>query len=223
MTITYQPTYNNLTINTNKERRHGCDTVILDRLDDQFNHMIERHSKVLQVRLDLRYPQDHSVEPQQGDFHRFCKNFKRNLERNYPLVEEGKVRSKKIHFKNEDIPSIKHQVDPHITLVLEKHTTENHPHAHVVVHVNGNAKKSPYGIQQRAVREWNTVLGTTGNTGLVDFCDRENTCSYIIDRNSPDFETIRNQAFHQASYLAKMRGKEDRNKGSWRVIGSRIE
>jgi hypothetical protein len=223
MSITYQPTYNDLSINTNKEKRYGCDTMILKRLYEQQEHVIQQHSKVLQVRIDLRYPHDDSIEPQQGDFHRFCKNFNRNLERNYPLVEEGKVRSKKIHFKNEDVPSIKHKVDPHITLVAEKHTTENHPHAHVVVHVNGNAKKSSYDIQQRAVREWNTVLGTSGDVGLVDFCNRGNTCSYIIDRNSSDFETIKNKAFHQASYLAKTRGKEEKAKGSWRVIGSRIE
>jgi hypothetical protein len=184
--------------------------------------MIENHSKVLQVRFDLRYPQDHSIEPQQGDFSKFSKNLKRNLERNYPLPEEGKIRSKKIHFQHEDLPQAKHQVDPHITLVTEKHTTDNHPHAHVVVHVNANVKKSPYDIQLRAVREWNTVLGTTGNIGLVDFCNRENTCSYIIDRNSSDFETMKNQAFHQASYLAKIRGKEDKDKGSWRVIGTRL-
>jgi hypothetical protein len=229
MQLTYEPTYKNLSINTNKEKMQGCDIAILDRIYNQLEYMVNKHSKVLQVRFDLHYPQDNSIELKQGDFTRFNRNFKRNLERNYPLPKDGKIRSEKIHFKNEPIHQ-KNKVDPMITLVVEKHTNntqkgdtdKQHPHAHVLVHVNGNAKKEPYDIQQRAVREWNTVLGVSGNTGLVDFCDRQGQSSYIVDRNQPDFESTINAAFHQASYLAKVRGKEDRSKGQWLVMGTRI-
>jgi hypothetical protein len=189
--------------------------------------MINHHSKVLQVRFDLRYCRDNSRQPQQGDFTKFNKNFKRNLERNYKLPKEGRIRSDKVRSKENPISQTEHQVDPHIVMVIEKHThnastQDMHPHAHVLVHVNGNAKQSGYDIQQRAVREWNTVLGVKENNGLVDFCNRQGPSSYMIDRNSPQYEDIKNKAFHQASYLAKIRGKDERNKGQWLVMGTRI-
>jgi hypothetical protein len=229
MPITYQQTYQGLPINTNKEKQQGCDTTILDRLYDQTQYMINKYAKVLQVRFDIRYPQDNSIEPRNDDFTRFNRNFKRNLERNYPLPKENKIRAEKINFKDNPIQH-KNTVDPMITLVIEKHhnntqksdTEKEHPHAHVLVHVNGNEKKSGYDIQQRAVREWNTVLDVNGNNGLVDFCNRQGPSSYMIDRNNPEYEAVKNQAFHQASYLAKTRGKEEHNKGQWRIMGSRI-
>jgi hypothetical protein len=208
----------------------GCNTEILDRLYNQIEYMLHKHSKVVQVRLDLHYPQNDSIKPNKNDFSIFNRNFKRNLERNYPLPKEGKIRSEKIHFKD-NITQRKNTVDPIITLVIEKHTNntqkgdvdkEYHHHAHVLVHVNGNAKQSGYDIQQRAVREWNIVLGVKGNNGLIDFCNRKKTSSYMVDRNSPNYEDVKNQAFHQASYLSKTRGKEEHDKGKWRIMGTRI-
>lgn len=238
MSTTYEPQYTGYKINTNQNKGLGCDTDILDALQSQYEYMQKNHVRVFQVRLDLRYPKDGSVTPQKGDFTKFIKNYTRNLERNYKLPSEGKKRATS-RTDNQGLPIKKrHNVDPHITLVVEKHVSThelqkdtnsqnnfshaNHPHAHVLVHVNGSVKKSAYDIQQRAAREWETVLGVSNNSGLVDFCNREAPCFYMIDRNDPDHQQVKDDAFHQASYLAKVRGKEAREKGSWKVMGTRI-
>ena len=43
----------------------------------------------------------------------------------------------------------------------------------------------------------------------------------IIRRNSPDYEEQYDKTFYQLSYLAKVRGKENRDKGSWLIKTSR--
>jgi hypothetical protein len=268
--ITYDKTYNDLPINTNVDKQLRCNTVILNRLCSQSEYMSNNHSKVLQVRLDLHYPQNIQIEPKQSDFSKFNKNFKRNLERNYKLPKEGKLRSEKTSPNEVGRSSGGHKVDPHITLVIENHANDQrhmnsskckyneqinnsnmngvnkcnmnevnqHPHAHVLVHVNGNAKRSAYDIQQRAVREWDTIIKTKvkqseqnitnerslsqTNNGLVDFCNKNGPSAYLIDRNDPNYEDIKKQAFYQASYLAKTRGKEDKAKGSWTMLGTRL-
>lgn len=233
MAITYASRHNGYKINTDKNKKLGCDTKILDKLQGNLEYMTEKHVRTLQVRLDLRYPTDGSAKPQKGDFTQFIKNYKRNLERNYKLPEDGKVRGKSRIDKNSKPLTKRHSVDPMIALVTEKHREKGkkndgqqaerrNPHAHVVVHVNGSIKKDADDVQQRAVREWQTVLGLTDRPDLVDFCDKNGPCSYMIDRGSPDYRQIMNDAFNQMSYLAKERGKEEKAKGAWKVMGTRV-
>ena len=56
--------------------------------------------------------------------------------------------------------------------------------------------------------------------GLVDFCNRYEN-GIVINRNSPNYEEQYDKAFYQLSYLAKVRGKECRDKGSWLIKTSR--
>lgn len=63
MDITYEQTFNGYPINTDREKGMGCYTKGLAILQDKLESMIENHSKVLVTRVDLRYPQDGSVEP----------------------------------------------------------------------------------------------------------------------------------------------------------------
>jgi hypothetical protein len=44
----------------------------------------------------------------------------------------------------------------------------------------------------------------------------------MIDRNAPDYEDTLNKAFHQASYLAKTRGKEHKPSHVWRALGTKV-
>ena len=63
------------------------------------------------------------------------------------------------------------------------------------------------------------MLNTT-EEGLVDYCNRYEN-GIIIKRNSSDYEYQYNKVFYQLSYLAKVRGKEHRDKGSWLIKTSR--
>jgi hypothetical protein len=95
MSVTYEKTYKGLSINTDKENHLGCDTIILEKLYQQFFHMTSHHSKVLTSRFDIHYPQDNSIKPEYHHFRKFLKNYSRNLECNYKLPREGKIRSEK--------------------------------------------------------------------------------------------------------------------------------
>jgi len=43
----------------------------------------------------------------------------------------------------------------------------------------------------------------------------------VIRRNSADYEEQYDKTFYQLSYLAKVRGKKNRDKGSWLIKTSR--
>jgi hypothetical protein len=43
----------------------------------------------------------------------------------------------------------------------------------------------------------------------------------VVDKGKMDFQERYDEVFHQASYLAKTRGKEHRDKGSWLIKTSR--
>lgn len=118
MDITYEQTFNGYPINTDREKGMGCYTKGLAILQDKLESMMENHSKVLVTRVDLRYPQDGSVEPSSNDFTLFNKNLTRDLERNNILPETGRLRGKK---RNDSNKTPKHQVDPSVTIVCEKH------------------------------------------------------------------------------------------------------
>lgn len=95
MDITYEQTFNGYPINTDREKGMGCYTKGLAILQDKLESMMENHSKVLVTRVDLRYPQDGSVEPSSNDFTLFNKNLTRDLERNNILPETGRLRGKR--------------------------------------------------------------------------------------------------------------------------------
>ena len=222
MNITYDSHFNGYPTQSNKEKGQGCYTDILQTLQNQTEYMTTAHNKVLQVRVDVRYPEGYSGTPQQKDFRKLCKNLKRNLERNYTVPEQGKMRGKSRTDKDGNIIlTPQHQVDPTIVLVPEQHSPDRPPHGHVVIQVNGNAKRNPIDIVKRAEREWGTAIGVEGPAGLVHYCNTNGSGHHFIDRNR-DFEASVDKAFLHASYSAKTSGKAYRSKGSWKVIGTRI-
>lgn len=216
MSITYEAHFNGYPIQTNKEKNQGCYTDILQKLQNQMEYMTTAHNKTFPVRLDVRYPQDYAGIPQQKDFSRFCKNFKRNLENNCPIPKEGQVRGRRPKGADGQPVTPKHRVDPSILLVPEQHDQNRPPHGHVVIMVNGNSKRNPKDIFKRAEREWGTAIGVENPKGLVHLCEG----NHFIDRNA-DFEASVQAAFFHNSYVAKVRGKEHRSKGAWKVIGTR--
>ena len=56
--ITYEPEYKDKPIMTDKEKRLGCMEPVLQQLERQFDAMTSKHSKVLFIRYDVRFPAD---------------------------------------------------------------------------------------------------------------------------------------------------------------------
>ncbi|GHV56347.1 hypothetical protein FACS189460_0950 [Deltaproteobacteria bacterium] len=116
----------------------------------------------------------------------------------------------------------RHQVDPRVIWVREKHDDSPNCHYHCLALVNGNAKQSSYDIHKRAEKQWGNALGLKKVQGLVDYCDKRGEASIMIDRNQPDYESKLAAAQEQASYLSKSRGKENKPYNLWQVGGTRV-
>lgn len=198
MKVTYDSTFHNHPINTNKEKNHGCYEEILEDIESSINMYSERHSKVLCIRLDVKYPKSDTSHDKKKIYN-FTYNLKRSLNRE--KIQGG------------------HKVDPCILYVDEKHN-ECHEHYHYFIMVNGNAHQHTTKIHGKANRLWSKMINSN-ETGLIDFCDKKGKNGIVIDRNSTEYDKQYDEAFYQASYLAKVRGKENIDKGSWRIKKSR--
>ena len=192
--------YNGLPINTNADKGQACLTQVLDKHHAHLDDMNNKHSKVMQVRFDLRYPQDNSVTPSKQHVQDFNYNLQRKL--------------------NREKHAGGHKVDPRIITVTEQHNSK-YPHVHGVLLVNANTKHKYHPLIEEMDRIWKQALGTEAQ-GLVDRCDRQGNNGIIIKRGNEDFHEKRNQLSYQASYLAKERGKENKVKCSWAVTGTRL-
>ncbi len=126
--ITFENTYKNHPINSDKERRLGCYEKALEKIDTTIKDMIEKHSKVMVVRFDVRYPDNENIKTDNQDIYRFTYNLKRSLNRE--KIDGG------------------HNVDAQIIHVEEKKTSNN-PHHHYAVLVNGNAKNKYFPIVEK--------------------------------------------------------------------------
>ncbi len=195
--IIYEKQYNDHPINTDKDKQLGCYEKALNKIDTVIKDMIERHSKVMVVRFDVRYPDNENIKLDTKDIYRFKYNLKRSLNRE--KIAGG------------------HNVDAKILHVEEKNTSNN-THYHYAVIVNGNAKNRYYPIVEKANQIWKKIL-KTNEDGLVDYCNR-NENGIIIDRNNANCERDIDKAIYQLSYLAKINGKQDRKKGSWLIKSS---
>ena len=196
--ITYNETFHDHPINTNREKNQGCDEKILEIIESSFNSILEKHSKIFCLRFDVRYPKD-DILYDKNKIYDFNYNLKRSLKRE--KIQGG------------------HRVDPILLSVAEKHN-EDHSHYHYFLLVNGNSHRRTTQIHEKANSLW-SKMNNSNEVGLVDFCNKNGKNGIMIDKNSDDFEQKYNEAFYQASYLAKIRGKEHPDKGSWRVKKSR--
>ncbi len=206
MPITYDNSFNGHPINADEEKRLGCKTDILEKYDSRMEDMFNRHSKVLQVRFDLRYPQDGSVSPIPEHIHDFNYNLKRSLSRK--KVAGG------------------HDVDPQLIWTREQKDSE-HPHYHHLLLANGNAVRNYYPIVQKAEELWSRTIGSD-QPGLVHYCDKSsngvpNKNGIMVRKgHAAESEQI-DECYHQASYLAKERDKDRKVKGVWTCGSSRVK
>jgi hypothetical protein len=109
------------------------------------------------------------------------------------------------------------------TMYVQERTSEDkHPHYHYSVMTNARQIRKEHTIHEKAKHHWNNVLKDDYQDGLVNISNQNGPSSIIIDKNQPDFEVKKQQAFKQASYLAKDYSKEHNQKGSWKCGGNRI-
>ena len=179
-----------------KHRDIGMDTQILETIDEHLQDALERHSKVLVVRFDVRFPEDESNR----GFSKFQAEFMRKERR------AG--------------------YDPSYVAVREVGEREGHPHYHEVLLVNGNTTRSVHKHIENANAAMNLTLGLEHNepTGFVHSCtDRKGPLrNGIMIHRDALFSDDENNAFRQASYLAKESQKDTPN-GMREVFSSNLK
>lgn len=194
MTITHEQMYNGFKINQGATNGKGCRKDILDRYREELFGMLQDHSKVMQIRFDLRYPADGSVPHDPQKVYRFTENIKRKMKRSQ--YAGG------------------HCADPRLIKVQEQDTSSN-PHFHCTLLVNGNALQSYLSVLKNVVDPlWKQALQTDRN-GLVDYCDNNGENGIMIRRGSSDMQQQIEKCIYQASYMAKVNTKENNPKGTW--------
>lgn len=200
--ITNLKTYRGYQINNGKKKDFECYIKTLDQVFDQTFKMIERHNKVLNVRLDVRNPAATEKPIQRKDMTRIMENSKRRLDRAY-----------------RNSPN---KIDFNYVWTAENEGNRKHPHYHLYISVNGNACQNGYAIF-KAVRDAVNINLGGDYGGLVEFSKSNGQYGLMVNRNSFDYEEEIDAALYAGSYLAKVNTKEGRPKGARVSSASRIE
>ena len=199
--ITVKPTYHGRTIMTDKELRQGCYEPILARIEEQFEDMTTRHSKVLFMRYDVRFPADTVQGMDNSTFCSFQADFIKQLTR------QG--------------------LDPHYVVVREQ-SREKHQHYHGILLLDGNKTQNIYGHIRTAETIWRRKNNLPEGTGLIDACTTSRDVTpqangVMLRRDDPEYKTKINNCFHWASYLAKENQKSSVPEGQRQLFSSRIK
>lgn len=191
--LTYEKEYRDYKINNGNRHDFGCYIKTLDQSIDQLEYCIGKHSKCLNVRLDIRNPVGTKRIIQRENMTRILENGKRNIERRY------KDKPNKPDFK--------------VVWTTENESNEKNPHYHLQINVNGNAVQNGYAIKEEVEKAVNTYFGNE-YPGLVEFCKSNGKYGIMIDKNTDEFQENLEKAVYINSYLAKTRSKEVRPKGA---------
>ena len=155
-------------------------------IDGVITTMTERHSKVLVVRLDLRYPKDYDADNSNNDFsgtmQGVCREFSRK------------------------------KYDPQYVAKREQMTSENQ-HYHVGILLDGNKKRSISAVRETVEKHWarqlDIPLEEVQQKALVYPCNkapdgtpREN--GRMIKRGTWENLQQKQETMRQLSYLAKV-------------------
>ena len=196
--IIYDSKFYSYQINTGKNNNLGCYDKIIQKIKYVLDNMLDNHSKIMVVRFDIRFPINANIENYRELVSEFDYNLKRKLNRER-IVGGHKVDAK--------------------TIYVEEQNRGEHPHYHFAVIVNANAKHKYHDILRTVNGLWMDMLGSY-ELGLVDYCNKYEN-GIIIDKNSDNYNESYDKVLYQLSYLAKVHSKENRDKGSWLVRGSR--
>lgn len=179
-------------------------------LDDQVSAMTERHSKVLPVRADFRFPQDYGQDGSNREMQRLLKN----------TVQ---------HYRNQ-------KVECCYAAVREQNVSD-HPHYHALFLLDGNKVQSPYGVAHKAQELWKDIVSSPAD-GLVDFCKPQPTNPIpplrmirrpsskaggdVLARQQGEYETAIRITLQHGEYLAKERTKGNAPAGVREVLASQV-
>jgi hypothetical protein len=158
---------------------------ILDKTDEIFYSMVDRHSKVVIIRLDINYPADFT--PSFNEFPKFINSFMVFLRR------KG--------------------FDPKYLWVCEQ-VEGNNPHFHLCLFLNGNkAKYFHPGLLQKANDYWASSLGVDDASGLINHTGPQNinSCTgrdIVLKRNDSRFQELYGEIMRYLSYIAKNATKD---------------
>ena len=146
--------------------------------------MSSRHSKVFQVRMDFRYPQEMESDGSNQDFQKTLQGLSRELAR------QG--------------------CDPQYIARREQVSSHN-PHLHLVLMVDGNKRRCADTLNRIAEKHWANTLGMpveeVHQRKLVYPCNHDpqgnpRPNSYLLERRNPG--DTKEEMVQQLSYLAKV-------------------
>ena len=194
------------------EQNHTFNKNAMKKIMEMTDSMIARHSKVLQIRFDLRYPQDH-IHPQSPSPGKKRSDFSKTIQ---AVTQE-------LNRKHLDVQYIG----------KEERENSIHPHAHFGLQINGNKKQHRNNIFPIIEKHWGHTLnipaGEVHRKQLVFPCNHDGegnqrTNGYRIDRNDVmHFQEQKEAAIRQLSYLAKEREKDTVPKGTRRYYFSQYQ
>ena len=150
--------------------------------------MSSRHSKVFQVRMDFRYPQEMESDGSNQDFQKTLQGLSRELTR------QG--------------------CDPQYIARREQVSSHN-PHLHLVLMVDGNKRRCADTLNRTAEKHWANTLGISEEEvhqrKLVYPCNHDpqgnpRPNSYLLERRDPG--DTKEEMVQQLSYLAKVDEKD---------------
>lgn len=150
------------------------------RMNELFENYHQSHSKMLVVRADIRYPQEHGEVNDNTDISKAMAKTMQSLKRD--------------------------DYDPACIWVREKKDSD-HPHYHAIVLADGQKTRSAGMIHDRIEQYWQSTI-KTDKGGLIDYCYRDSMGNphkngTVITRQ----EDIPEHVQSQMGYLAKPDGK----------------
>lgn len=170
------------------QQEHTFQTKYLDRGIQMIDSMSSRHSKVFQVRMDFRYPQEMESDGSNQDFQKTLQGLSRELTR------QG--------------------CDPQYIARREQVSSHN-PHLHLVLMVDGNKRRCADTLNRTAEKHWANTLGISEEEvhqrKLVYPCNHDpqgnpRPNSYLLERRDPG--DTKEKMVQQLSYLAKVDEKD---------------
>ena len=172
-------------ITEQKETGYRFYKTYLNKGIEMIDSMSKRHGRVMQTRMDFRYPQEMDTDGSNRDFSRALQGLTKELRR------EG--------------------YDPQY---IGRREQNEQPHQHYHLDLLTDAKKheSRQGIIEKAERHWGNALGMTQEEvhekQLVYPCNRDMNRAprpngYMLVRGTGDFETTRKTMIRQMAYVTK--------------------
>ncbi|MCF7791369.1 MAG: inovirus Gp2 family protein [Victivallales bacterium] len=199
--VTFEPTFKDKPILTDKKRKLGCNIDILNKTEQLFEEAINKHCKVFFMRMDLRLPSDAITSNDNNAIKNFMNSFVKHLDRN--------------------------KLDPKYLWCREQ-SREKHQHYHSFLLLDGSKTRNIHNHIKKAEQLWSKQfnLDEHTNNGLVDDCttgrNGKQKNGIIINRSKEDFKFQYDNAFKWSTYLAKENTKSNIPKNNNSYASSKL-